>query len=216
LQERLPGRQNGEASRSRRVFIGYYNAADSSANKISIQEYEGVFIVHRIDAKVMYWRGKGWQAINGYERAFQGESESAVPFDTLRLPQLSFTPEVLTKVQKDPEEMSYRELEKFIAEVANNGGDPQRWYVDLHLKIAFPFTSFIIVLFGAPLAAGRVRSGGAVGVALTLMITFLYFGMIKTGQSLGQNGSLPPLLGAWLGNVIFFTGGMFVLSRTRT
>lgn len=219
LQERLPEQQNGapaNGGRSRRVFIGYYNATDSSANKISIQDYVGVFIVHRIDAKVMHWRGTYWQAVDGYQRTFAGESETATPFDTLQLPQLSFTPQVLVKVQKDPEEMSYRELEKFISEVADNGGDPQRWYVDLYLKIAFPFTSFVIVLFGAPLAAGRVRSGGAVGVALTLVITFLYFGMVKTGQSLGQNGSLPPLLGAWLGNGIFFIGGMFVLSRTRT
>ncbi|RIK60026.1 hypothetical protein DCC62_28415, partial [candidate division KSB1 bacterium] len=39
LQERLPEQQNGapaNGGRSRRVFIGYYNAADSSANKISI------------------------------------------------------------------------------------------------------------------------------------------------------------------------------------
>ncbi|MCG3153809.1 MAG: hypothetical protein DKINENOH_00399 [bacterium] len=222
LQERLPEnnvRRNGEfpeMPRSRRVFIGYYNAADSSANKISIQEYDGVFIVRRIDATAMRWRGGHWVAFKGYERSFEGESETATPFDTLQLPQLSFTPEVLTKVQKDPQEMSYRELEHFIAEVANNGGDPEHWLVDLYLKISFPFTSLIIILFGAPLAAGRVRSGGAVGVALTLVITFLYFGMVKTGQSLGQNGTIPPLLGAWLGNGMFLLGGIFVLWRAKT
>ncbi|MDZ7269368.1 MAG: LPS export ABC transporter permease LptG [candidate division KSB1 bacterium] len=222
LQERLTDnnqRRNGEPAeipRSRRVFIGYYNASDSSATKISIQEYDGVFIVHRIDATAMRWRNGRWVALQGYERFFAGDSETATPFDTLSVPQLSFTPEVLTKVQKDPQEMSYRELEQFIAEVANNGGNPQHWLVDLYLKISFPFTNLIILLFGAPLAVGRVRSGGAVGVALTLVITFLYFGMVKTGQSLGQNGTIPPLLGAWLGNLIFLLAGGLVLWRVKT
>jgi len=220
LQESLEA-PNGDPEKSpaegrnRRIFIGYYDAAAKIANKVSIQEYDGVFIIHRIDANAMLWNGSQWRAANGWERAFEEESERATKFDTLALPQLSFTPEVLTKVQKDPEEMSYKELQSFIAEVARNGGDPQKWLADLHLKISFPFANFIIVLFGAPLAAGRARSGGAVGLALTLIIAFFYFGAVKTGQTLGQNGTLNPLLGAWMSAIIFFVAGVFVLVKAR-
>lgn len=210
------GELSSAAGRSRRVFIGYYQSDAQRGNKVSIQEYDGVFITRRLDAAFIQWRKDHWIAVEGFEREFAGEREVAVPFDTLQLRQLSFTPEVLTKVQKDPEEMSYVELEQFIAEVRGNGGDPQRWYVDLYLKISFPVANFIIVLFGAPLAAGKVRSGGAVGVALTLVIAFLYFGTIKTGQTLGQNGTIDPMIGAWLGNAIFFVAGLWTLSRART
>jgi lipopolysaccharide export system permease protein len=201
--------------RSRRVFIGFYNAEAKIAEKVSIQDYEGVFIVHRIDANTLRWREGEWSAAHGYERSFRNGGEVAAKFDTLRLPNLFFTPEVLNKVQKDPEEMSYGELQQFITEVANNGGNPERWLVDLYLKISFPFASFIIVLFGAPLAVGRLRSSGAVGVALTLVIAFLYFGTVKTGQTLAQSGTLSPLAGAWMGNAIFFAAGLFVLLRAR-
>ncbi len=200
---------------SRRVFIGHYNAAQKTAERASIQEYEGVFIVRRLDASALLWQNDHWQAIKGYRRSFQNAREVAVPFDTLALTDLFFTPEVLVKVQKDPEEMSYRELKNYIREVASNGSDPQRWLVDLHLKISFPFASFIMVLFGAPLAVGRARSSGAVGVGMTLVLAFLFFGTIKTGQTLSQSGILPPLLGAWMGNIIFLIGGVIVLVRAR-
>ncbi len=202
-------------SRSRRVFIGFYNAEAKTAEKVSIQDYKGVFITHRVDANTLRWRENAWHAAHGYERTFSNGGEVAAKFDTLPLPNLFFTPEVLNKVQKDPEEMSYGELQQFIKEVANNGGNPERWLVDLYLKISFPFANFIIVLFGAPLAVGRLRSSGAVGVALTLVIAFLYFGTVKTGQTLAQSGSLSPLLGAWMGNTIFFVAGLFVLLRAR-
>lgn len=201
--------------RSRRVFIGFYNAEAKTAEKVSIQDYDSVFIVHRIDANTLHWRDNNWHAVHGYERTFANGSEVATKFDTLPLANLFFTPEVLTKVQRDPEEMSYRELQAFIRELTNNGGNPERWLVDLYLKISFPFANFIIVLFGAPLAVGRLRSSGAVGVALTLVIAFLYFGTVKTGQTLAQNGTFEPMFGAWMGNAIFLVAGIFVLIRAR-
>lgn len=221
-------RQNGKTSGAadsqvRRVFIGYYDDATKIAQKISIQNYRGIFIVERIDALQMRWeerndssRGGVWEILQGYHRRFQGDREIvATRFDSLAMPELSFTPQVLTKVQKEPEEMSYGELQKFIDEVARNGGNPDRWLVDLYLKISFPLANFIIVLFGAPLAAGKVRSGGAVGVALSLIVCFLYFGTVKTAQSMGQNGTLEPLLAAWLGNLIFLVAGAVILVKAR-
>jgi lipopolysaccharide export system permease protein len=207
----------------RRVFIGHYDDATKTAQKISIQNYDGIFIVERIDALQMRWKERGeglrggvWEILHGYRRRFEGDREAVtVRFDSLAMPELSFTPQVLTKVQKDPEEMSYGELQKFIDEVARNGGNQDRWLVDLYLKISFPLANFIIVLFGAPLAAGRVRSGGAVGVALSLVICFLYFGTVKTAQSMGQNGTLEPLLAAWLGNLTFLVAGAVILVKAR-
>ncbi|MDZ7360867.1 MAG: LptF/LptG family permease [candidate division KSB1 bacterium] len=205
----------------RRIFIGYYDETAKVAQKVSIQNYNGIFITERIDAVQMRWRESSnrqigvWEMLQGYRRKFDGEREAFARFDTLTMPELSFTPQVLTKVQKDPEEMSYGELQEFIREVARNGGNPERWLVDLYLKISFPLANFIIVLFGAPLAAGRIRSGGAVGVATSLVICFLYFGTVKTSQSMGQNGTLDPLLAAWLGNIIFLAAGLVVLVKAR-
>jgi lipopolysaccharide export system permease protein len=207
----------------RRIFIGYYDDASKIAQKVSIQKYKGIFIAERIDAAQMRWQdGKAsedgigvWKMVQGYRRRFDGEREIIARFDTLALPELSFTPKVLTKAQKDPEEMSYGELRRFIREVARNGGNPERWLVDLYLKISFPLANFIIVLFGAPLAAGRIRSSGAVGVAMSLVICFLYFGAVKTAQSMGQSGALDPLLAAWLGNMIFFLAGLVILVKAR-
>jgi lipopolysaccharide export system permease protein len=171
--------------------------------------------VRRIDATSLRWQNGVWQALKGYQRSFRNQREIAAPFDSLTLTDLFFTPEILVKVQKEPEEMSFRELENYIREVASNGSDPQRWLVDLHLKLSFPFASFIMVLFGAPLAVGRARSSGAVGVAMTLVVAFLYFGTVKIGQTFSHNGMLPPVVGAWLGNGIFLIAGIIVLVRAR-
>ncbi len=218
LPRNLPSRLANlflQESANRRVFIGFFNPQNNTANKVSIQTYDGIFVVKRTDAAQMRWNGNAWEVTDGYQREFHAGGEVAVKFDTLGIDDLSFSPNVLAKVQKAPEEMSFRELKQFIAEVARNGGDPARWEVDLYLKFSFPLANFIIVLFGAPLAAGRVRSGGAVGVGLSLIICFIYFGAVKTGQSMGQNGTLNPVIGAWAANVAFLLAGIVVLLKVR-
>ena len=96
---------------------------------------------------------------------------------------------------------------------SGSGGDPDRWLVDLYLKIAFPFANFIIVLFGASLSSRKTRSGPAISFGISLLICFLYFGIIKTGQALGHNGTLSPMLAAWIGNIIFGSAAVFIFFR---
>ena len=140
--------------------------------------------------------------------------EQAAPFDRLEMPNLNIDVEKLLIMQKKPEEMSYKELKSFIAEVVRNGGDPDRWLVDLYLKFSFPFANFIIVLFGAPLSAKKQRSSAGVGFGISLAICFFYFGIVKTAQTLGHNGTIPPIVAAWLANVIFGVGGFGILSKS--
>ena len=199
----------------RRIFIGYYNTHSKSARKITILELSGSRVTDRIDAEMMQWQKDHWVLIKAYKRELSQNDVSFQYFDSLSVGDISLGPDELGEVQKQPEEMSYQELEKFIYEVKKNGGDPDRWLVDLYLKISFPIANFIIVLFGAPLASTRVRSTGALGIAISLVICFLYFGTIKTGQTLGQLGTLPPLIGAWLGNIIFFLAGIWVNIRSQ-
>ncbi len=200
-------------SSNRYIFIGNYNTFDSSAQKISILSRVRGRIVERIDAERMVWRDGHWVFENVAIRDLRGEQEKLTTLESADSLAFEFLPGDLGAVQKKPEEMSYEELEQFINEVRRNGGDADRWLVDLYLKIAFPFANFIIVLFGAPLAASRVRSSGAVGVALSFFFCFFYFGAVKIGQTLGQTGTLEPMFAAWMGNIIFFIAGIIILIR---
>ena len=204
-----------QIARNQWLNIGYFDAKINTAHKISIQFFSDDYhtIVKRIDALRMVWDGHSWSILNGYIRRFSGDTETVEVFERMDRPDFSFKPKELSKVQKKAEEMSYWELKRFVQSIRRNGGNPNRWLVDLYLKIAFPFANFIIVLFGAPLASRKTRSGPAISFAISLLICFLYFGIIKTGQSLGHNGTLSPMLAAWIGNLIFGSAAMFVFYK---
>ncbi|MGQ9560653.1 MAG: LPS export ABC transporter permease LptG [Candidatus Oleimicrobiaceae bacterium] len=200
----------------RRVLIRYYDSKQQTAFRVTILEYHGSAVARRLDAPLMRWTGNSWRMENGYERLFAEGQEQAITFVSRELPDLGVTHRELARVQLEPEEMSYTELREFIEEVRRNGGKPHRWLVDLYLKISFPFSNLIILLIGASLASSKRRSGVAVSFGFSLIICFLYFGLLKTGQSLGHTGTLPPLFAAWLGNLVFLVVGAVLVAHTRT
>jgi lipopolysaccharide export LptBFGC system permease protein LptF len=81
--------------------------------------------------------------------------------------------------------------------------------------VAFAFTNLIVVLFGIPLVVMKPKSGVAFGAGASFLVIFSYYAFIKFGQSLGINGVLEPLTSAWLGNIIFITGGLLLLFSVR-
>jgi len=196
------------------LLIGFFEVTDSTAFQVSVQNYRNNALVKRIDAPRMHWTNDGWRLVNGYARQFQNQQETAQAFTELDLTDLRFRPQDVARVQKKAEEMSYWELKDFIKEVRRTGGNPDRWLVDLYLKLAFPFANFVIILFGGPLASRKTRSGTALSFGISLFICFLYFGIIKVGQSLGHNGTLPPLFAAWMGNIFFGLGAIYILVKS--
>lgn len=197
------------------IYIGYYDHRIKKAHNVSMQRIMDQSIVQRIDARIMVWKDSSWVLENWYERANTGENNDYKNSNKFKKVNISFLPDDFSQVQKKHEEMTYKELQEFIEEVAQNGGEPQTWLVDLYLKISFPFSNFIIILLGAPLATIHNRGGFAFGFAVSLFISFLFFGLIKTGQTLGHSGILPPMLAAWLGNIVFFIAGILIMVKVR-
>jgi lipopolysaccharide export system permease protein len=202
-------------SENRKTSVGFFNGTKNEAQRVSILYFDGPVLLKRLDAKTMIWKDQKWVLINVVERKFENSNEKIINYPKLTITDLRFKPENLMELQKKPEEMSYTELEKFIDEMHAIGAEAKKWIVELNLKISYPFASFIIVLFGAPLAARKRRGGNAVGIGISLLVCFIYYFFVHTGRVMGHQGSLHPLLAAWVGNIIFIFAGVFAMIKAR-
>lgn len=161
--------------------------------------------------------GAGWLLREGYLRLFAGKgNESSWQFQTLRPTHLTATPEQLLAIPKSPDEMGYRELGRFIDILRHSGGKPFGLMVKRDEKIAIPVATLIIILFGAPLANSSARGGAAYGIGISLGITVIYMMLLRVSGGMGAGGSIPPLLAAWLPNIIFFGAGLGLQARVKT
>ena len=145
--------------------------------------------------------------------------ERMYTFMILRSPGLSDSPQELLVESKEPEEMGYEDLVRYIEDRERLGADTRQEMVDLHMKIAYPFANFVILIFGIALvgsASHASRQSGTVGFGLALFLTIIFWGFLRVGQGIGYGGGLPPVAAAWLANGIFGLVGLALLARART
>ena len=199
----------------RLIYIREYASRTRTATDVLIQEYDGDRLVDRIDARTMTWEDPIWILKEGEIRTFRDEEEQFEAFSVLRRSDFAFSPDDIAQRPKDPEEMNVLELRGYIDRIKRMGGDAQHWIADFHLKLSFPFTNLIIVLFGTALASVRRKSGAAIGFGISLFICFVYYTVMEAGRALGRAGDLPPLAAAWIGNGIFGIIGLSLLLKAR-
>lgn len=137
-------------------------------------------------------------------------------FDSVRVRQLDEPPLDLTEVPREPTDMGFQELGRYIAALELAGGDADTLRVERALKIAIPVTCIIIVLFGAPLATSTQRGGAAYGVAISLATTIVFLVLIQLTKAIGGSGLVQPELAAWLPSALFGVVGLLLLARVRT
>jgi lipopolysaccharide export system permease protein len=143
-------------------------------------------------------------------------AEQTFAFDSLIQRSITQMPADLLVEPKQPKEMRYGELGRYIDDLERSGGDGRRLRVRQALKIAIPFTCIVIALFGAPLAITAPKSSGTVGVAISLLTTIVFLILVQLSEGIGAGGLLPPVLAAWVPNIVFGVIGLVLLIRAPT
>ena len=90
------------------------------------------------------------------------------------------------------------------------------WYlIEFHRRFALPTSCLVLALVGIPLGLSSKKGGKSAGFVLTILLVFAYYSVTLIGVSLARQGKVPPALGAWLANIVFFLGGAFLLWRAE-
>jgi len=83
---------------------------------------------------------------------------------------------------------------------------------EIHERFSLAFAPFVFALLGVPLGIQSTRSGKGGGFAKALGVTLLYYALLTTARTAGQDGLLPPPVAMWLPNVLMLAGGGYLFS----
>lgn len=143
------------------------------------------------------------------------------PVVTRNIPETNFpflteTPARLAMEGKKPDQLTAKELRRYLRAQKRAGqANLARHAVTLHYRYAFPFTCFIVVWLAVPLGMRASRRGPMLGVGMALLLVVAFYFVSHFALAFGNGERLPPVLAAWLTNIIFAGVGTYLFWRAR-
>lgn len=200
------------------IHINFFDPLKLTIAGITITTMgEGFRITSRTDAQTGRYEQGTWILEGVIEQTYQPDEKDyqvqLIPVTTVNL---KIQPEDLGTLAKKSDEMSFFELKAYVKKVEEEGYDPTTYQVDMNGKIAFPFICIIMALTGAATGMrGFVKHNMPLAITLGVVISFLYWVIYGFSLSMGYAKVLPPLIAAWVTNLLFLCAGSIYLINSE-
>ena len=149
------------------------------------------------DAKY-HWKAIGWRI-----RQLKGLREhitSGASKDTVIM--MEPTDLVFSKGQQ--ETFTSPQLREYIGKQIDRGSSNVVQYeVEYHKRIAMSFASFILTTIGLALSSRKRKGGMGLYLGIGLALSFGYILLQTVSATFAINANTPPILAAWIPNIIF-------------
>ena len=119
-----------------------------------------------------------------------------------------------TIIQMEPTDLVYSkgqqetftspDLKEYISKQKNRGsGNVVQYEVEYHKRIAASFASFILTTIGLSLSSRKRKGGMGLSLGIGLALSFGYIMLQTVSATFAINANMPPMLAAWIPNMIF-------------
>ncbi|MEG1501812.1 MAG: LPS export ABC transporter permease LptG [Synergistaceae bacterium] len=216
FKEKIFVKEESGGNLNRIIYIDKMHATTGEMHGVIVEEFDEGRLARITSAKSGYWVSGTWWIEQG--NVFEIDKESNVnllyKFDKQALT-LNMNPNDVSNVETKPDQMTIPELLTAIKIASKSGLDTSSLWMVLHIRISVPWACVVLALVGAALGSRPQRSSSSVGLGLSVIIVFVYYVILSFTQSFGDAGYLPPLLAAWVANIIFLVVGLLLCKNAN-
>ena len=178
---------------------GYGFSLDKFENKKLVSHMTATDIQYDTISDTKYhWKARNWKI-----RQLKGLREhitSGSQCDTTIM--MEPTDVVYSKGQQ--ETFTSPELREYISKQIDRGsGNVVQYQVEYHKRIASSFASFILTIIGLSLSSRKRKGGMGLYLGIGLALSFAYIMLQTVSSTFAINADFPPMLAAWIPNIIF-------------
>ena len=190
------------------AYIQHYDNTTKRGYGFLLDKYENKKLVSHMTASDIQYdtisdSKNHWTARNWKIRDLRGLREhitSGARKDTTIL--MEPTDLVYSKGQQ--ETFTSPELREYISKQIDRGsGNVVQYQVEYHKRIASSFASFILTTIGLSLSSRKRKGGMGLYLGIGLALSFAYIMLQTVSATFAINADTPPMLAAWIPNIIF-------------
>ena len=144
-------------------------------------------------------------------------STDATHVTSFKIYDLSVSPESAFGVDdQDPGEMTYPQLRASIAAARLKGKRDYNAETELAGKFTVPFATMLFALLGVSLGLKPARGGHSERFGVSIALFFLYYSLMRVGETLAQRGKLNALAAMSIPDVVFTVLALWLFWRAAS
>ena len=190
------------------AYISQYDDIRKTGFGFSLYKFENKKMVSQMNASVIQYDTISdsryhWKARNYKIRTLKGMRE-----------QIKTGSEIDTMIQMEPMDLVFSkgqqetftspELRRYISKQQSRGSSNVVQYeVEYHKRIASSFASFILTIIGVSLSSRKRKGGMGLYLGIGLALSFTYILLQTVSATFAINAGTPPLLAAWIPNMLY-------------
>jgi len=185
--------------------INYYDTLSKRGGPFFMSTIKGNQVVKNIRAEAIVWdtATRKWKLENVIERNIQGLTETITMKDA-RVMNFNFRPFDLSRDKYTKDKLTTPELDRFIRLEELRGSEGLNVLkVERYRRDAVCVTVILLTLIGAVVAGRKIRGGSGGHLAIGFVTAALFILADRFSTIFSTKGNLPPVLAAWIPNIIF-------------
>lgn len=190
------------------AYIQHYDNRSKKGYGFSLDKFENKKLVSHMTATDIQYDTISdskfhWKAANWKIRELRGLREHithGVQKDTI----IQMEPTDLVYSKGQQETFTSPELQEYISKQIDRGSsNVVQYQVEYHKRIASSFASFILTTIGVSLSSRKRKGGMGLYLGIGLALSFGYIMLQTVSSTFAINANTPPMLAAWIPNIIF-------------
>lgn len=194
------------------------NAEGNKAQGLTLYFFNDKWdLIQMLTANSVMMNGAQWLLQNGTITVFS--EDSSFPMNDRFLEKtIVMTEEAqdLRSTGQTSDLLTQKQLSRFIEKNKDAGLDTIKYEVDFHSKFSFALAGLVMSLLALPFCVDKARGGGMmINIGICLGLVLVYWIFYSSTQTLGQHGTLKPIVAAWMPNVVMLAFGTTLLLRKK-
>ena len=190
------------------AYMSQYDDTRKTGYGFALYKFDNKKMVSQLNANIIQYDTISdsryhWKAINWKIRTLKGMREeitSGYELDTL----IQMEPTDLVFSRGQQETFTSPELKRYISKQQERGSSNVVQYeVEYHKRIASSFASFILTIIGVSLSSRKRKGGMGLYLGIGLALSFTYILLQTVSSTFAINADTPPLLAAWIPNILY-------------
>lgn len=187
--------------------IKNYNPETKKSGAFFMERVKKGKVIYNLRAESIRWdttmRMRRWIAEKVVERTVDSLGER-IKTSAEKVVKLNMVPSELVRDEYQKDKLTTPQLRDFIKREQLRGTEGlNSLKVELYKRTATPFTVLLLTFIGAVVACRKTRGGSGLHLAFGILIAAIFIIADQFSTVFSVKGNFPPILAAWLPNIIF-------------